>query len=275
MQDLTPNSPATPPAPRAGHDEIEASKAPLMDHLIELRQRLIYSLIAFVIMFVACYAVARPIYNILVWPFVRVVGAEKAHLIATHFLEQLYTNIRLAMFGAAFLSFPFVALQIYKFVAPGLYKNERDAFRPYLVATFLLFGLGALVVYFVVMPLLIQFSVDITPQAGGDGKATIELLPKVSEYLSLIMTLIFGFGICFQLPVVLTLLARAGIVTGDMLIQFRRYAIVAIAGVAAVLSPPDPFSMLAMMAPTVALYEASIWVVKYLEEKPTLPPAKS
>jgi len=275
MQDLAPTSPATPPASRPGQDDIEASKAPLMDHLIELRQRLIYSLIAFIVMFVACYTVARPIYNILVWPFVRVVGSDKAHLIATHFLEQLYTNIRLAMFGAAFLSFPFVALQIYKFVAPGLYKNEREAFRPYLVATFLLFGLGALVVYFVVMPLLIQFSVDITPQTGGDGKATIELLPKVSEYLSLIMTLIFGFGICFQLPVVLTLLARAGIVTGDMLVQFRRYAIVAIAGVAAVLSPPDPFSMLAMMAPTVALYEASIWVVKYLEDKPTLPPAKS
>jgi sec-independent protein translocase protein TatC len=237
MQDSAPKVPAE----REGHEEIEASKAPLMDHLIELRQRLIRSLAAFALMFVVCFYFAKQIFNILVWPYVQVVGSDKARLIATHFLEQLYTNIRLAMFGAAFLAFPVAAFQLYKFVAPGLYKNEKQAFRPYLFATFVLFGLGAMLVYFVVMPLVIRFSLDITPQAGGNGYAEIDLLPKVSEYLSFMMTLVLGFGVCFQLPVVLTLLARAGIVNAQMLTGFRRYAIVAITAVTAVLSPPDPF----------------------------------
>ncbi len=265
MQESVPAK-AELPSDRPGQEDIDASKAPLLDHLIELRQRLIYSLLAFFGMFVLCFFFARPIYNVLVWPFVRVVGEDKAKLIATHFLEQLYTNIKLAVFGAAFLSFPVVANQIYKFVAPGLYRNERDAFRPYLIATPVLFFLGSLVVYFIVMPMLIRFSVEMTPQAAGNGHAAIELLPKVSEYLSLIMSLILGFGVCFQLPVVVTLLARAGVVNAASLRSFRRYAIVAITAAAAVLSPPDPFSMLAMMLPTMLLYEASIWVVDRIEK---------
>jgi sec-independent protein translocase protein TatC len=255
-----------------GQTEIDASRAPLIEHLTELRQRLIYSLAAFFGTFVVCFFFAKPIYNVLVWPFVRVVGAENAKLIATHFLEQLFTNIKLAMFGAAFLSFPVVAVQIYKFVAPGLYKNERGAFVPYLIATPILFLMGTLVVYFVVLPLLIQFSLDITPQVGGDGKATIELLPKVSEYLSLVMTLILGFGIIFQLPVIVTLLARAGVFGAAGMRSARRYAIVGIAGASAVLSPPDPFSMIAMMLPTILLYEASILIVDRIE-RDSPPPA--
>jgi sec-independent protein translocase protein TatC len=247
-----------------GHDEIEASKAPLMDHLIELRQRMIYALIGVGIGFAICFAFATNIYNLLVLPYVWARGADqKIEMIYTAPHEFFFTKLKLALFGAFLLAFPLIAMQVYKFVAPGLYKNERQAFRPYLLWTFALFILGASVVYFVVMPLAMKFFLSME-QTGG--QVEIHLQARVSEYLSLIMTLIIGFGIMFQLPVVLTLLAQAGIVSAQNLRDFRRYAIVAITAAAGILSPPDPFSMVAMALPTILLYEAAIYAVVRVEK---------
>lgn len=255
--------------------EIEASRAPLIDHLIELRSRLIKALVAFVVMFFICYAVSTQIYNILVQPYVWAVGdPARAHMVYTHALELLFTHIQVAAFGAAFFAFPIIATQIYKFVAPGLYKNERQAFLPYLLATPILFLMGAMLVYFVAMPLLMRFSVSMQ-QFADTQQPEIQFLPKVNEYLSLIMTLLFAFGICFQLPVVLTLLARAGIIDSTFLKGKRRYAIVLVFVAAAVLTPPDVISQCALAIPTLLLYEASIIAVVLVERKKARLDAKS
>jgi len=245
-------------------DDIDDSKAPLIEHLIELRKRLMWSLAAVFVAFVVCFWFAKPIYNVLLWPYRVAAGVDAPiELIYTAPQEFFFTQVKLALFGAIFIAFPVIASQLYMFVAPGLYKAERKAFRPFLIATPILFLLGAALVYFVAMPLAMTFFLSMQQT----GEVQIVLTAKVSEYLSLIMTLILGFGICFQLPVLLTLLARAGLVTSDQLKHYRRHAILAVFVAAAVLTPPDPVSQIALALPTLLLYEISIFAVKMAEKK--------
>lgn len=246
--------------------EIEASKAPLIDHLIELRSRLMKSLIAIAIAFIACFFFAKDIYNILLVPYEKARGSvEDLQLIYTAPQEYFFTQVKLAFFGALFLAFPVIASQIYMFVAPGLYRNERKAFLPFLVATPILFLMGAALVYFVFMPLVMRFFLSM--EQHEPGQATISLLARVSDYLNLIMTLVFAFGLVFQLPVVLSLLARVGMITSETLKGTRRYAILAAFVVAAVLTPPDPLSQIGLAVPTILLYEVSILVVRVIERR--------
>jgi sec-independent protein translocase protein TatC len=248
-----------------GHEDVEASKAPLMEHLIELRTRLLWSLAAFAVAFVACYGFSTQIYQILAAPLAHALeGQEGRRMIATGLTETFFTYIRVASFAAMCLAFPVVATQVWMFVAPGLYKHERRAFLPFLIATPVMFALGAALVYFFLMPAAIGFFLTFE-SAASEGALAIQVEARVSEYLSLVMSLIFAFGLSFQLPVLLTLLGRVGILSSAQLIDYRRYAIVFSFVVAAVLTPPDVLSQLALAIPLIVLYEASIWIVRMFE----------
>jgi sec-independent protein translocase protein TatC len=248
-------------------EDIDKTQAPLLDHLIELRQRLIYSVVGFVIALVACFFIAQDIFNLLLWPYRWALGDDtNVRLIYTAPQEYFFTQLKIAMFGGLFIAFPLIAIQIYKFVAPGLYRNEREAFRPYLIATPILFVLGAALVFFFVMPVALRFFASFQ-QTGGEGQAVIELLPRVSEYLSLIMTLILAFGICFQLPIILTLLGQVGIITSEQLRSGRKFAIVGVFVLAAIFTPPDPFSQVGLALPLIGLYELAVFAVKLIEKR--------
>jgi sec-independent protein translocase protein TatC len=240
----------------------EEKKMPLLEHLVELRKRLLFSVVGFAVACVGCYFVAQHMFNFLAAPML-VTGKPFQY---TDLVEPFFTQLKLSAFGGLCISFPLVASQIWAFVAPGLYKNERQAFLPFLIATPIMFLIGASFFYYVLLPFAIQFFSSFQV-VGGPGVPTIELQPKVGEYINLVMALIFAFGFCFELPVLLTLLARVGIVTSAGLASKRRYAIVGVVAVAAVVTPPDVLSQISLAIPLIGLYEISIFLAKLMEKK--------
>lgn len=240
-------------------EDIDASEAPLMDHLLELRTRLMWAVGGFAVAFIGSFVYSTEIFHLLVLPFRWGTGAE-VRLISIKLLGFFLVKLKIAMFGGMFIAFPLIATQIYKFVAPGLYKHERQALFPYLIATPVFFVLGSALVYFVLLPFAIHFFYTLP---GG----TVDIMPDVEAYLDFVMMLILAFGLTFQLPVVLTLLGHIGVVSYEMLTKGRRFAIVGVCAIAAVITPPDPISMLAMAVPLGLLYEIAVVAVWFLERR--------
>jgi sec-independent protein translocase protein TatC len=250
------------------HDDethIEASTAPLLDHLVELRKRVVYSLLALAAGFAICFYFAQPIYAFLTEPLAKALaGRANNHLIYTAIYETFFTYAKVALFGGLCLAFPIIAGQIWMFVAPGLYRRERRAFLPFLIASPVLFAVGGAFVFYVMLPFAVRFFLGYQTQSTGTSLG-IEAQLKVSDWLDFVMSLIVAFGLTFQMPVLLSLLGRVGIVSVAILRKFRRYAVVAIFALAAMFTPPDLFSMVSLAIPLVLLYEISIGCVWLIE----------
>jgi sec-independent protein translocase protein TatC len=250
-------------------DPIHDKPMPLLEHLVELRRRVMWSVAAFFVCFIVCYHFSSQIYGFLAQPLVDILEKQSGtprRLIFTQLYEVFFTYLRVAFFGAAFISFPVVASQIWLFVAPGLYRSEKRAMLPFLAATPVLFLLGAALAYYFVFPFAWRFFISF--ESPTTSSVPIQLEAKVSEYLDLVMKLIFAFGITFELPVLLTLLAKVGIVSSAGLRKFRRYAYVGMFVVAAILAPPDVITQTGLAIPLIALYEISIIAAKMVEPKP-------
>jgi sec-independent protein translocase protein TatC len=247
-------------------NDIDASEAPLIEHLIELRKRLMFCVIGFVLAFIVSFIFSSDILYYLVLPFKWGTGTDVS-LISIKLLGVFLVKLKLAFFGGIFIAFPLIATQIYRFMAPGLYSHEKNAFRPYLIATPVFFMLGAALVYFFLLPTAIHFFYTLAAGTGSDDQNAIQLMPDIEAYLDFVMMLILAFGFCFQLPVILTLLGHIGVVTYDQLKSGRKFAIVGVFIVAAVVTPPDPISQIAMAVPLMGLYEVSVQAVRFLENR--------
>jgi sec-independent protein translocase protein TatC len=249
-------------------DEINDKEMPLLEHLAELRKRLLWSAAAFLLAFVACYHFAPRIYEFLAAPLAHALEArgEKPQLIYTALYEAFFTYIKVAIFAAAFVSFPVIATQLWMFIAPGLYKKEKMAMLPFLLVTPVLFFAGGALAYYVIFPTAWKFLLSFQ-DTGSGSDVQIQLMAKVSDYLNIVMKLIFAFGLSFELPVLLTLLGKVGILTSASLRKYRRYAYVGCFVLAAVLTPPDILTQCLLAGPLIFLFEVSVVAVRMVEPK--------